>query len=137
MTLDEWIKDEIARIYRFRALWLDKQSKDPEIYPAELSAGEWDEQYRYFDDPGPSPLVLPLSGEDEMSEKPFMRIERRLVDYFDHIGLGFTVEQGDREWLAVRGEVEFSLTELAMALAADFPPPASLPEDDLAKGFGA
>lgn len=52
---------------------------------------------------------------------PFNTIERRLVDYFDHIGLGFTVEKQGREWVAVREEVEISLTELALALAADFP----------------
>jgi hypothetical protein len=55
-------------------------------------------------------------------DSPFAKIERRLVDYFDHLGLGFAVESQGREWVAIREEVELSLTELAMALAADFQP---------------
>lgn len=58
-----------------------------------------------------------------MSESPFNTIERRLVNYFDHLGLGFTVEDRGHEWVAVREEVEISLTELALALAADLPAP--------------
>lgn len=57
-----------------------------------------------------------------MTGTPMATIERRLVDYFDHIGLGFTVEKQGLDWVAVRDEVEFSLSELALALAADFRP---------------
>jgi hypothetical protein len=61
-----------------------------------------------------------------MSANPFAAIERRLVDYFDHFGNGVTVEQRGSEWFLQREELEISLTELASALASDFPSPSLL-----------
>lgn len=43
MTLAEWVEEEKQRIDRFAAWW--RAGDDPVMYPPEMSAGEWDEQY--------------------------------------------------------------------------------------------
>lgn len=45
-TLDEFINAEYERIERFRKFWTESMKTDPELFPAKLPPGEWDEQYR-------------------------------------------------------------------------------------------
>lgn len=44
-------------------------------------------------------------------------IERTLVDYFDHFQNGTVVENDGGEWFLRYGDLEISLTELALALS--------------------
>jgi hypothetical protein len=44
-------------------------------------------------------------------------IERTLVDYFDHFQNGTTVENYGGEWFLRCGDLDISLTELAVALS--------------------
>ena len=48
MTLDEYIEYEKNNIDKFKQTWLEGQKKNPDQYPAEMEAGEWDEQLRAF-----------------------------------------------------------------------------------------
>lgn len=45
-TLDEFLAAERERIERFRKFWTEGMEKEPEMFPAKLPPGEWDEQYR-------------------------------------------------------------------------------------------
>lgn len=45
-SLDQFIAAEQERLERFRKFWLEGMQKQPDIFPAELEPGEWDEQYR-------------------------------------------------------------------------------------------
>lgn len=45
-TLDAWLEDERQRLDRFAAEWRKSMTTDPELYPAVMPNGEWDEQYR-------------------------------------------------------------------------------------------
>ena len=44
--LDQWVRDEKARIIRFRQWWRDEAKKNSDAFPPSLSPGDWDEQYR-------------------------------------------------------------------------------------------
>lgn len=45
MTIEEWVRLEKEHIDRFMAWWKEHEG-DKELFPPELPAGEWDEQYR-------------------------------------------------------------------------------------------
>lgn len=45
-TLEQFIESERDRLEQFRAFWTIGMLEQPDIFPAELEPGEWDEQYR-------------------------------------------------------------------------------------------
>lgn len=45
MTLDQYIEDTQAKLEAFKNKWLEGQKSDPANYPADLSPGDWDEQF--------------------------------------------------------------------------------------------
>ncbi|MGI9345534.1 MAG: hypothetical protein ACR2PW_04635 [Gammaproteobacteria bacterium] len=49
MTLEEWVDEERKRIDRFTTMYRMGRKKAPAFYPEQLEPGEWDEQYRMFD----------------------------------------------------------------------------------------
>lgn len=52
MTLHEWIAEERARLDRFEAYWLKyaRLKENEEMFPMSMGAGEWDEQFRFFEE---------------------------------------------------------------------------------------
>ena len=51
MTLEEWITDSKLRLDAFAAEWKQQQvGAQAEYYPSEMLAGEWDEQFRAYDE---------------------------------------------------------------------------------------
>jgi hypothetical protein len=50
MTLDDWVEAEIQRVEKFRQWWMINHvnAKEKDIWPMEMPAGEWDEQYRCY-----------------------------------------------------------------------------------------
>lgn len=50
MTLDEFMREELSRISRFGAMWHREHRRNEEAFPMEMEPGEWDEQYRAFEE---------------------------------------------------------------------------------------
>jgi hypothetical protein len=46
MTLEKWADEERKRLVDFVMMWVENAKDSPDEYPMEMSAGEWDEQYR-------------------------------------------------------------------------------------------
>lgn len=53
MTLDEYIVEQHTMLDNFKQFWKAKQVESPEMFPNELKAGDWDEQFWIFDDDSP------------------------------------------------------------------------------------
>lgn len=49
MTLDEYVAEQKRALDQFAAWWNDQATSNPEDFPTELQAGEWDEQWYMFD----------------------------------------------------------------------------------------
>ena len=67
-TLEKWVSEEKLRIERFAVYYLEQakaaegtMGEEAQNWPLDQNAGEWDEQYMMFDDPGPSPTGNTLS----------------------------------------------------------------------------
>jgi len=45
MSLQEWLLEGKAEICMFAEHWQKKNWESPGLYPLELAAGDWDEQY--------------------------------------------------------------------------------------------
>ena len=50
MSLDDWLDEERRRLERFEIMWRRETKKAPAFYPIEMEPGEWDEQYRAFEE---------------------------------------------------------------------------------------
>lgn len=54
ITLDQFIEEEKERLEHFRKFWLKNQasasSEDKGMWPDSMPPGEWDEQYRCYED---------------------------------------------------------------------------------------
>ncbi len=50
MTILEWSSEEKKRIDRFVDSWREGNTQNPEHFPNEMPEGEWDEQYRGYDE---------------------------------------------------------------------------------------
>lgn len=48
VTLDDFISEQITSIYEFKLEWENGVKNNPDAYPQDLEAGEWDEQLRAF-----------------------------------------------------------------------------------------
>jgi hypothetical protein len=48
MNIEEFIKDQMEMLKEFQQEWELGKERNPEHYPEELDAGEWDEQLRAF-----------------------------------------------------------------------------------------
>lgn len=46
MTLDQFIKEQHKELERFAKNWIEQNKIEPENWPMEMNAGEWDEQLR-------------------------------------------------------------------------------------------
>ena len=49
VTMDSFIKQEIRGLKKFREFWAEGHKKTPENFPLKMGLGEWDEQFRMFD----------------------------------------------------------------------------------------
>jgi len=49
LTLSDFLAEEAEIHQTFAAWWQFKMTQEPEYFPAEMAAGEWDEQLRSFD----------------------------------------------------------------------------------------
>lgn len=50
MSLDEFIKAELARLERFLDYWRKQNAQHPDLYPLDIKPGDWDEQLAIFED---------------------------------------------------------------------------------------
>jgi hypothetical protein len=50
ITIEEWVSEEKKRLDRFADMFRDGQQKIPDLFPNKLPSGEWDEQYRIYDE---------------------------------------------------------------------------------------
>lgn len=48
MKLSEFMEEEMSRLKLFHMWYLEERLKDPESYPYEMDAGEWDEALLTF-----------------------------------------------------------------------------------------
>jgi hypothetical protein len=48
MKLDEYLAEQRAALNAFEKYWLAENSHDPESYPLEMGAGDWNEQVGFF-----------------------------------------------------------------------------------------
>ena len=48
MSLREWVSDEERLIASFEKLWMLRNASAPEVFLLEMDPGEWDDQYRAF-----------------------------------------------------------------------------------------
>jgi hypothetical protein len=49
ISIETWAFYEAARLFRF-VEWWQRNCDDKEPFPQALPLGEWDEQFRFFDD---------------------------------------------------------------------------------------
>ncbi len=50
MNIHDWVDGEKQRIDRFVDSYLEGHTQNPEQFPIEMPQGEWDEQYRAYDE---------------------------------------------------------------------------------------
>lgn len=51
MNINEYVKKEIDTLIEFEKWWIEKNNKEPELYPLSIeddNSGIWDEQYKCF-----------------------------------------------------------------------------------------
>lgn len=48
MNIEKWIEEERVLLAKFHVWWAAEHKVRPDAYPMDLSAGEWDEQYRLW-----------------------------------------------------------------------------------------
>lgn len=48
MKLEQWVKEGHEQLRAFFEWWGKQAKKNPEAFPTELSAGDWNEQYESF-----------------------------------------------------------------------------------------
>lgn len=48
MDLDTFVKEALSDVERFKAYWVENNQKKPDLWPAEMNAGEWFEQFLTF-----------------------------------------------------------------------------------------
>lgn len=48
MKLSEYVKIEIEHLKEFEQDWKIKNKENPDVWPNDMNAGEWDEQYRFW-----------------------------------------------------------------------------------------
>jgi len=46
ITLQEWMRQEQEMLANFERYWRDEMAALPDEFPAELPAGDWDEQFQ-------------------------------------------------------------------------------------------
>jgi hypothetical protein len=49
IDVDQFVAEEIESLRRFAAMWKSESANDPEIWPANMRRGEWDEQFRSYE----------------------------------------------------------------------------------------
>jgi hypothetical protein len=49
VTMITYIKEEMRGLKRFREFWVEERKKTPKNFPLTMGLGEWDEQFRMFD----------------------------------------------------------------------------------------
>lgn len=50
LTLSEFIEEQKQLLQQFTVYWIKMNSEQPEQFPMELFAGDWDEQFWCFDE---------------------------------------------------------------------------------------
>lgn len=50
MLLSEWLESEFQRLKRFQTYYLQERKYEPDLFPIKMNEGEWDEQYRAYDE---------------------------------------------------------------------------------------
>ena len=51
MTLDQFVEEEKKRILRFQSYWHNKRLEESKSqWPLNMTPGEWDEQFRCFEE---------------------------------------------------------------------------------------
>lgn len=51
MTLLQWVEEERIRLAKFEKWWAENRAAfGSDLYPANMDAGEWDEQFRAWSD---------------------------------------------------------------------------------------
>jgi hypothetical protein len=50
ITLDEYLKEQEAKLERFKQYWLHGHETQPDIFAMEDKLKEWDEQFGFFED---------------------------------------------------------------------------------------
>ncbi len=50
MNIHDWVDEEKRRIDRFVDSYIEGNTQNPEHFPIEMPQGEWDEQYRAYDE---------------------------------------------------------------------------------------
>jgi len=48
MTLKEWIDEQITDMRKFQDWWTEQTKINPNMFPNEMQAGDWDEQFQFF-----------------------------------------------------------------------------------------
>lgn len=48
MDFNQWVQDEHSNLETFAIYWAENNRSNPEMFPLEMPAGEWDEQYRLW-----------------------------------------------------------------------------------------
>ena len=49
MRFHQWCAAEQVLIANFQLWWMVQNDKDPDNFPLDMEAGEWDEQYRMWE----------------------------------------------------------------------------------------
>ncbi len=49
VSIEKWVLIEAARLLRFVGWW-NMHASDEENFPQEMPLGEWDEQFRFYDE---------------------------------------------------------------------------------------
>ena len=49
MTLDKFLEEQQRSLEQFAVWWADQHEVDPEGWPLEMGAGDWDEQWTMFE----------------------------------------------------------------------------------------
>ena len=50
IPIDEWLSTEHQRLDRFVQEWKQGNATDPDNWPIKMPPGEWDEQYRGYEE---------------------------------------------------------------------------------------
>ena len=50
MYISDWSSEDHARLGRFVAWWFSKSADDSVKFPLDMESGEWDEQYRAWEE---------------------------------------------------------------------------------------
>ncbi|WP_318521201.1 hypothetical protein [Photobacterium leiognathi] len=50
IDLDQFINEMQQRLDKFKHYWQMEQKKDPDAFPSKMLAGDWDEQFNFFDE---------------------------------------------------------------------------------------